>query len=40
VINAMAELAIRKALSGENPAREYRWSEFLEGGRASARAGL
>ena len=29
MIDAIAELAIKKALSDENPAREYRWSSFL-----------
>jgi hypothetical protein len=29
VVSAIAELAIKKALSDENPAREYRWSAFL-----------
>jgi len=29
VVNAIAELAIKKALSDEDPAREYRWSNFL-----------
>jgi hypothetical protein len=29
VVNAIAELAINKALSDENPASEYRWSAFL-----------
>ena len=31
VVNAIAELAIGKALSDENPARDYRWSAFLGG---------
>src|ERR1039458_2670469 len=31
---AMAQLAIKKALSDENPAREFRWSAFLEGAPA------
>ncbi len=31
MVNAMAELAIRKALSPETPSREFRWSRFLEG---------
>jgi hypothetical protein len=29
VVNAIAEMAIKKALSDENPAAEYRWSAFL-----------
>jgi glutathione synthase/RimK-type ligase-like ATP-grasp enzyme len=31
VVGAVAELAVRRALSDENPAREYRWSSFLSG---------
>jgi glutathione synthase/RimK-type ligase-like ATP-grasp enzyme len=31
VVNAVAEMAVEKALSGENPARELRWAAFLEG---------
>jgi glutathione synthase/RimK-type ligase-like ATP-grasp enzyme len=31
VVNAMAELAVKKALSDEDPARELRWSAFLTG---------
>jgi hypothetical protein len=31
VVNAVAEMAVKKALSGENPARELRWTAFLEG---------
>jgi hypothetical protein len=27
----VAEMAVEKALSGENPARELRWGAFLEG---------
>ena len=30
MVNAMAELAIQKALSDEQPARELRWSAFLK----------
>ena len=37
IVNAVAELAISKALSKENPAKEYRWSGFLRG--APARRG-
>jgi glutathione synthase/RimK-type ligase-like ATP-grasp enzyme len=29
VVNAVADMAIEKALSGENPAHEMRWSAFL-----------
>jgi glutathione synthase/RimK-type ligase-like ATP-grasp enzyme len=31
VVNAMAELAVKKALSDEDPARELRWAAFLKG---------
>src|ERR1700756_700337 len=31
VVNSVAELAVKKALSDENPARELRWTAFLEG---------
>ncbi len=33
VVNAVAELAVKKALSDENPARELRWTAFLAGER-------
>ncbi|HLY17090.1 MAG TPA: hypothetical protein VKR61_07685 [Bryobacteraceae bacterium] len=39
VVNAMAELAIQKALSDEQPAAEFRWANFLAGNRSHA-AGL
>jgi len=31
IINAVAEMAINKALGDENPARELRWASFLAG---------
>lgn len=31
IVNAVAEMAVKKALSEENPARELRWSAFLAG---------
>jgi len=31
IVNAVAELAVKKALSDENPARDLRWSAFLSG---------
>ena len=31
VVNAVAELAVKKALSEEDPARELRWAAFLAG---------
>jgi hypothetical protein len=32
IVNAVAELAVKKALSDESPARDLRWSAFLAGG--------
>jgi glutathione synthase/RimK-type ligase-like ATP-grasp enzyme len=34
VVNAIAELAVKKALSDEDPARELRWAAFLAGSGA------
>ena len=34
MVNAVAEMAVKKALSDENPARELRWAAFLAGARA------
>jgi glutathione synthase/RimK-type ligase-like ATP-grasp enzyme len=34
VVQAVAELAVKKALSNEDPASELRWSAFLSGNRA------
>jgi hypothetical protein len=31
VVKAVAELAVKEALSVENPNRELRWSSFLAG---------
>jgi len=31
IVNAVAEMAVKKALSDENPARELRWAAFLAG---------
>ncbi|PYY04151.1 MAG: hypothetical protein DMG64_05440 [Acidobacteria bacterium] len=36
IVNAVAELAVKKALSDENPARELRWSAFLAGGSSGS----
>ena len=36
IVDAVAELAVKKALSDEQPAREYHWSYFLPGGQAAA----
>jgi hypothetical protein len=30
IVNAMADFAVRKALSDEQPLREYRWASFLD----------
>jgi len=35
VVNAVAELAVKKALSEENPERELRWAAFLAGEKAA-----
>jgi hypothetical protein len=31
VVTAVAQMAVKKALSGANPARELRWAAFLQG---------
>jgi hypothetical protein len=31
IVNAVAEMAVKKSLSEENPARELRWAAFLAG---------
>ena len=31
VVNAVADLAVKKALGGENPVAELRWAAFLSG---------
>jgi len=36
VVNAVAEMAVKKALSDENPARELRWAAFLAGEKPAA----
>jgi hypothetical protein len=33
IVNAVAEMAVTKALSDENPAGELRWAAFLAGGK-------
>ena len=37
VVNAVAEMAVKKALSEENPARELRWAGFLAGAPLTAK---
>ena len=36
IVNAVAEMAVAKALSDENPASELRWASFLAGSKATA----
>ncbi|MBZ5719073.1 MAG: hypothetical protein LAO03_01710 [Acidobacteriia bacterium] len=36
VVNAVADMAVKKALSDENPARELRWAAFLAGAPLAA----
>src|SRR4029077_19680651 len=31
IVNSVAEMAVKMALTGENPAKEMRWAEFLVG---------
>ena len=31
IVDAVAEMAVKKALSGENPVDELRWASFLNG---------
>jgi len=31
IVNAVAEMAVKMALSGENPVKELRWAGFLAG---------
>jgi hypothetical protein len=31
VVDAVAEMAVKMALSGENPVEELRWASFLNG---------
>jgi hypothetical protein len=35
IVNAVAELAVAKALSDENPVSELRWASFLAGGKTA-----
>jgi hypothetical protein len=36
IVNSVAELAVKKALSNENPASELRWAAFLSGPKLEA----
>ncbi len=38
IVDAVAEFAVRKALSDENPASQYRWWEFLNAAQSAAPA--
>jgi len=38
IVDAVAELAVKKSLSDENPARELRWAGFLKGGDVQTEA--
>jgi hypothetical protein len=33
IVNAVAEMAVKKALSDRNPVQELRWASFLAGGK-------
>jgi hypothetical protein len=37
IVNAVAEFAVKKALSDENPAKELRWAGFLRGETAAVK---
>jgi len=37
IVNAVAEMAVRKALSGEDPAKELHWATLLAGAKPAAR---
>jgi hypothetical protein len=37
IVNAVAEMAVKKALSDEDPARELRWAGFLAGEKPAAK---
>ena len=36
IVNAVAEMAVKRALGDEHPAKEHHWSRFLSGGQAMA----
>jgi hypothetical protein len=38
IVNAVAEMAVKMALSGENPAKELRWAGFLNGASSGKQA--
>jgi hypothetical protein len=38
IVNEVAELAVRKALSDEHPAKDYRWSSFLNGAQPATKS--
>ncbi len=37
IVTAVAELAVKKALSEEQPVKEYRWSTFLDGEKSATK---
>jgi len=38
IVDAVAEMAVKKALSDENPVSELHWAAFLSGAKAKAAA--
>jgi hypothetical protein len=38
IVNAVAEMAVKKALSDEKPVQELRWASFLDGGKPAGTA--
>jgi len=38
IVNAVAEFAVKKALSGEQQTEELRWSTFLNGSKSEAKS--
>jgi len=38
IVNAVAEMSVKMAVSGENPANELRWAGFLAGTPAAEKA--
>jgi len=37
IVNAAAEMAVKMALSGENPVKDLRWAALLAGGRVETK---
>jgi len=40
IVNAVAEMAVKKALSGDKPFEEMRWASFLAGPREATLPGV